>query len=223
MSTAYVFGATGEIGRMIVSRFESEGYRVAGFSRNSIDGLFSLDTLETIPVELSRADCVVWASGANLNDSIINYNQGNLRNLLEANLFYITEGISKLRLANLLSSECHLVIISSVWQDLSKENKFSYTISKSALAGLIRSLAADLSSEGMRVNGVLPGVVDTKMTRAALSDDQIQRIRDQTPTSQLISIDDVASLVYFLSAPESRGINGQSIVVDGGWSVVRNV
>ena len=223
MRTAYVFGATGAIGKTIVSRFESEGYQVVSFSRKPVDGQFSLETIANIPLELSKADCVIWASGANLNDSILDYSGDNLRNLLEANLFYVTEGLSLLRLADLLSPECHLVILSSIWQGVSKQNKYSYTISKSSVAGLIHSLAADLSPAGIRVNGVLPGVVDTTMTRAALSEDQIQRIQDQTPTNRLVSLEEVANLVYFLSTPESRGINGQSIVVDGGWSVVRYV
>jgi len=223
MRTAYVFGATGAIGKTIVSRFESEGYQVVSFSRKPVDGQFSLETIANIPLELAKADCVIWASGANLNDSILDYSGDNLRNLLEANLFYVTEGLSLLRLADLLSPECHLVILSSIWQGVSKQNKFSYTISKSSVAGLIHSLTADLSPAGIRVNGVLPGVVDTTMTRAALSEDQIQRIQDQTPTNRLVSLEEVANLVYFLSTPESRGINGQSIVVDGGWSVVRYV
>ena len=223
MKTAYVFGATGEIGKTIVSRFESSGYQVVGFSRKSVDGLYSLGTIETLPETLTGADCVVWASGANLNDSIVDYSEENLRDLLEANLFYITEGLNTLRLADLLSPECQLVIISSVWQGVSKQNKFSYTVSKSSLAGLIHSLAADLSPRGMRVNGVLPGVVDTKMTRSALAPEQVQRIQEQTPTGMLVSLEEVANLVYFLGTPESRGINGQSIVVDGGWSVVRYV
>jgi NAD(P)-dependent dehydrogenase (short-subunit alcohol dehydrogenase family) len=223
MSTAYVFGATGEIGTAIVSKFESEGYQVVRFSRNPVKGMYSLETLGRLPADLSRADCVVWASGTNLNDSIVDYNEENLRDLFDANLFYITEGLSVLRLANLLSTECQLVIISSVWQGLSKQNKFSYTVSKSSLAGLIHSLAADLSPRGMRVNGVLPGVVDTKMTRAALAPAQIQKIREQTPSDMLVSLEEVSNLAYFLGSPESRGINGQSIVVDGGWSVVRYV
>ncbi len=224
MKTAFVFGASGEIGDAIVKKFKQEDYEIVGFSRNSIpDSLFSLKDLTEIADRFSKADCVVWASGANLNDSIENYNESNLKELLDANLFYITRSLSELQKENLLSDNCRLVIISSVWQGFSKQNKFSYTVSKSALSGLIHSLTADLSPRGISVNGVLPGVVDTNMTRAALNAEQIDRITSQTPSKSLVSLDSVAQLVYFLSSSQSQGINGQSIVIDGGWSVVRYV
>ena len=224
MKTAFVFGASGEIGDAIVKKFKQEDYEIVGFSRNSIpDSLFSLKDLTEIADRFSKADCVVWASGAHLNDSIENYNESNLKELLDANLFYITRSLSELQKENLLSDNCRLVIISSVWQGFSKQNKFSYTVSKSALSGLIHSLTADLSPRGISVNGVLPGVVDTNMTRAALNAEQIDRITSQTPSKSLVSLDSVAQLVYFLSSSQSQGINGQSIVIDGGWSVVRYV
>jgi NAD(P)-dependent dehydrogenase (short-subunit alcohol dehydrogenase family) len=224
MKTAFVFGASGEIGDAVVKKFKEEDYEIVGFSRNSVpDSLFSLKDLTEIADRFSKADCVVWASGANLNDSIENYNESNLKELLDANLFYITRSLSELQKDNLLSDNCRLVIISSVWQGFSKQNKFSYTVSKSALSGLIHSLTADLSPRGLSVNGVLPGVVDTNMTRAALNTEQIDRITSQTPSKSLVSLDSVAQLVYFLSSSQSQGINGQSIVIDGGWSVVRYV
>ena len=80
MKTAFVFGASGEIGDAIVKKFKQEDYEIVGFSRNSIpDSLFSLKDLTEIADRFSKADCVVWASGANLNDSIENYNESNLK------------------------------------------------------------------------------------------------------------------------------------------------
>jgi len=224
MKTAYVFGASGEIGSSIVSKFASQDYHVSSFSRHFEPNRFhSIENLDESINTLEPADCVVWASGANLNDSINDYEKSKLDYLLEANLYYVVDSLSKLKNLNLLKQDCNLVIISSVWQDFSKQNKFSYTVSKSAVSGLIHSLAADLSPSGIRVNGVLPGVVDTEMTRAALTSQQIELIQTQTPTGELVSLKSVAELVFFLCAPESKGVNGQSIVVDGGWSVVRYV
>jgi len=224
VNTAFIFGATGEIGSSIVAKFKSENYRVCEFSRNPLHGhLFSIDDLQDVASRFKEADCVVWASGANLNDSIDEYDLHRFQSVLDANLIYIVEGLSKLLQAKLLANNCNLVIVSSVWQGFSKQNKFSYTVSKSAVGGLIHSLAADLAPRGMRVNGVLPGVVDTQMTRAALTPDQVKKIERQTPTQALVTLEAVANLVYFLSSTQSDGINGQSVVIDGGWSVVRYV
>jgi 3-oxoacyl-[acyl-carrier protein] reductase len=217
----YVFGASGEIGTSITKRFKAEKYQVFEFSRTSENAKYI--SITEIPKDIEPADCVVWASGSNLNDSISDYDAMNLHKLLEANLFYIVETLNTLIQNSMIKKDCSLVIVSSVWQLFSKQNKLSYTISKSALQGLIHSLTADLSSSGIRVNAVLPGVVDTGMSREALSDIQIKKIKDQTPSGHLVSLNDVANATFFLATPQSKGINGQSLLVDGGWSVVRYV
>ena len=217
----YVFGASGEIGTSITKRFKAEKCQVFEFSRTSEN--IKYISISDAPKDIEPADCVVWASGSNLNDSISDYNAMNLHKLLEANLFYIVETLNILMKNSMVKKDCSLVIVSSVWQLFSKQNKLSYTISKSAIQGLIHSLTADLSSSGIRVNAVLPGVVDTAMSREALSDIQIKKIEEQTPTGQLVSLNDVANATFFLATPQSKGINGQSLLVDGGWSVVRYV
>ena len=217
----YVFGASGEIGASITKRFKAEKYQVFEFSRTSENNKYV--SITDTPKDIEPADCVVWASGANLNDSIIDYDARNLHKLLDANLFYIIETLNSLIMNSMIKKDCSLVFVSSVWQLFSKQNKLSYTISKSAIQGLIHSLTADLSSSGIRVNAILPGVVDTAMSRRALSDLQIKEIKEQTPSGHLVLLNDVANATFFLATPQSKGINGQSLVVDGGWSVVRYV
>ena len=217
----YVFGASGEIGTSITKRFKADKYQVFEFSRTSENTKYI--SLTDTPIGIEPADCIIWANGSNLNDSISDYNAMNLHKLLEANLFYIVESLDILMKNSMIKKDCSLVIVSSIWQLFSKQNKLSYTISKSALQGLIHSLTADLSSSGIRINAVLPGVVDTVMSREALSDLQIRKIKEQTPTSHLVTLNDVANATFFLATPQSKGINGQSILVDGGWSVVRYV
>jgi NAD(P)-dependent dehydrogenase (short-subunit alcohol dehydrogenase family) len=218
-----IFGATGEIGQAITDRFLANEWEVAKFSRTSKQGYFSLDELKKGNLGLMKADCVIWASGANLNDSINDYKSENIQTLLQANLLYILEGLHLLIKSELLSDTCSLVIVSSIWQEFSKANKLSYSISKSALRGLVQSLVADMSPLGMRINAILPGVVDTSMSRKALSEDQISKIERETPTGRLTSLNSVANLAFFLACLESSDINGQSIVIDGGWTAIRHV
>jgi hypothetical protein len=220
---AFIFGATGEIGQAVTKRFLADGWNVAKFSRATKEGYFSFDQIGQPNSDVGKADCVIWASGANLNDSINDYKSENVETLLQANLFYILEGLDLLIKAELLSERCSLVIISSIWQEFSKVNKLSYSISKSALRGLVQSLVADMSPLGMRINAILPGVVDTSMSRKALSEDQISRIERETPTGSLTGLSSVANLAFFLGGSESADINGQSIVIDGGWTVIRHV
>ena len=73
------------------------------------------------------------------------------------------------------------------------------------------------------MNAVLPGVVDTPMTRSNLSNDQIKKIEHETPAGKLVSATNVAKAVSWLASPESIGVNGQFIRIDNGWSQIRAI
>jgi NAD(P)-dependent dehydrogenase (short-subunit alcohol dehydrogenase family) len=115
------------------------------------------------------------------------------------------------------------VILGSVWQNVARSNKTAYITSKSALTGLVRGLAVEFGPLGISINGVLPGVVESEMTRKNLSQDQIEKIATGTPGHLLITAEQVANIVTFLLSKDSSGINGQSIVVDNGWTISRDV
>ena len=123
---------------------------------------------------------------------------------------------------DLINRNASLIIVSSIWEKYAKRNKLSYTISKAAISGLVKSLALDLAENDIRVNAVLPGVVDNKMTRNNLNSKQILKFEEATPGGKLINALDLAFVINFLLNPKSRGINGQSIVVDNGWSINRD-
>ena len=122
-----------------------------------------------------------------------------------------------------LAKPSRLCILSSIWQEQARTAKFSYTVSKAAIAGLVRSCAADLGPRQVLVNAVLPGVVDTPMTHANLSVEQIGAIRSDSALGRLATPDDIAAAVAFLVGPTNGAITGQSITVDAGFSHIRNL
>jgi NAD(P)-dependent dehydrogenase (short-subunit alcohol dehydrogenase family) len=125
--------------------------------------------------------------------------------------------------AGKLSRNSQLVILSSVWGRVSRPNKLSYGISKAALSGLVRSLAVDLGPIGIQVNAVSPGPVDTPMTIKNLNPEELGRVISEVPLKRLVTLDEVTSLIYELVTGKLSGVNGQEIVVDGGWSVSKLV
>lgn len=217
-----LFGATGTLGKSISTLLSELGHNVQRVSRNankdaeiSLDDSFWLDQLSSESNQFS----VVFAQGTNINDNIFDSN--GLRSMLESNLLFIVDKISQLLSRNLLRDRSKIVIVSSVWQDFSRPNKLSYSVSKSSIRGLINSLVADLSPKGIRVNAVLPGVIDSPMTRSALTEEGFNRILAETPTNFLATELDVARAVAWLLSEESTGVTGQFIRVDNGWSNVR--
>jgi len=90
-----------------------------------------------------------------------------------------------------------------------------YDVGKYSLLGLTRSLALELGREGVRVNAVAPGWVDTRMTEG-FSEAVSEQITDLNPLGEYAQPEDIANAVAFLAAPASDYINGDELRVDGG-------
>lgn len=219
---AIVFGANGYLGTAIVDDLLAKGFDVDTCSRSSKDTKFQSENgFEEIIATGEKYDACVWAQGQNANDTLTSAD--NFEAIFEANVVFIVESLRALLDNNLLGKPARLVVLSSVWQSLSRTNKFSYSVSKSAIEGLVNSFVADYSAKGYSMNAVLPGVVDTPMTRSNLSSQQIEKIENETPAGKLVSPLDVARTVSWLSSPDSIGVNGQFICVDNGWSQIRAI
>ena len=80
-----------------------------------------------------------------------------------------------------------------------------------------RGLARTYAADGITVNTVAPGAVDTPMLRGGLSDEQLQAHIDQIPLGYLAAPTDLAGVVVFLASDHSRYITGATINVSGGW------
>ena len=166
---------------------------------------------------------VCWAQGANLNDSIYDVSLDRHMEIYKANVLYILVTLRGLLTAKLLQPASRLCVISSIWQNLARQSKLSYCISKAALQGLVLSASADLAVEGHLINAVLPGALETAMTRRNLTSEQISRLSNATGFGRLPALGDVTALVCFLCSPENTGITGQFIAADLGFSHVRIV
>ncbi len=93
----------------------------------------------------------------------------------------------------------------------------SYTAAKHGMIGLTRSLAHRLGAEGIRVNAVCPGYIDTPMLAPALTDPAARsRLEGSVPLGRLGAPADVATVVRFLLSDEARYVHGAAVVVDGG-------
>jgi NAD(P)-dependent dehydrogenase (short-subunit alcohol dehydrogenase family) len=227
-----VFGATGAIGESILRWFQSRNYNVIAVSRSRWpDGggadiqqlAWDVGTASHVfqGIKAGKAAAVVWAQGVNLNDDIRSFDYEKHCQIYAANVAYIMASLQALLRQDCLGPGARLCVISSIWQNITRQNKLSYSVSKSALQGLIQSLAIDLGPEGFLVNAVLPGALDTAMTRANLSVAQIERLEGMTPLGKLSTLDDVCNLVGFLCSPANGSITGQFVAVDGGFSYAK--
>lgn len=220
-----VFGASGTLGRAIATRLEAAG-GVARMTRSaSADATWTSTSLPNWAGSFGAThfDRVVWAQGANASGAIGEGTSDDLKELFSANVEYIVETLEALMSVGAVAAGSSLCIVSSIWQLVARDSKLAYVTTKAAAGGLMRSLAADLGPQGIRVNAVLPGVVQSPMTSRFLDPEAIERISQETPMRGLVTDAEVAETVWWVTGPDSQGVHGQSIPVDNGWSVVRRV
>lgn len=95
----------------------------------------------------------------------------------------------------------------------------NYCSSKSAVAGLTRSLAADFGKDGINANAIAPGYVLTEMNRKILSDQSfVRRVENRTPAARWAEPEEIAAPAAFLMSEAASYINGQTLAVDGGMN-----
>ena len=96
----------------------------------------------------------------------------------------------------------------------------AYALAKAGVAQLARNLAVQWGPQGVRVNAIAPGLIDTPLSAPLMADESFMRRRMQmTPLRRTGSVDDVAAACLFLAAPGSSFITGQQIAIDGGTSI----
>lgn len=223
-----LFGGTGAIGSAVKARFLAEGWSVLVVTRANASASdevvwdpLSHDAPDAKLLAAGPFAAVCWAQGANCNDSIYSFDRATHQALYDANVLFVLESLHFLLSTHCLAPASRLCIVSSIWQNMARQNKLSYCVSKSAVQGLVLSLANDLASEGHLVNAVLPGVLDTPMTRKNLGKEQVEKVIASTQFGRLPELDDVSGMVYMLCSPLNTGVTGQFVNVDLGYSNVR--
>jgi len=234
-----ITGGSRGIGRAIVERFAEEGATIYVNSRkpNSLDEycaeLAESHETEVIPLyydvtdiqgmknafmriskERSRLDILVNNAGI-MKDAILGMiRHEDIEEIFRTNVFAVIEHIQyAARLMKRYKSGC-IVNISSIIGTMGNPGQVAYSASKGAVISLTKSAAKELASDGIRVNAIAPGMVDTDMYRSvgdALRDEHLRTIK----LGRLGEARDISDAIVFLSSGMAGYITGQILTVDG--------
>lgn len=189
-----------------------------------------LDALERAAAELRerthRIDHLVCAAGVQIPGTALTASEEDWQAVIDTNLSGAFRSCKAVLPAMVEQGGGSIVIVSSVQALLGKRNGLAYVAAKGGLNAMTRALALDHADRGVRVNAVLPGVVDTPMLReaAAHSGDAVESTVRQWARLQPLGISiedpcqpqDVAVLIAFLLSSDARYITGSEFRVDGG-------
>jgi NAD(P)-dependent dehydrogenase (short-subunit alcohol dehydrogenase family) len=113
-----------------------------------------------------------------------------------------------------------IVNLGSIYSVVAAPQRLTYCASKAAVAMLTKTLAIEWAAQGVRVNCVAPGYVNTPLLEALDAEGRIdlKALERRTPQQRLGTPEDIAQAVVYLCEPRSAHITGQVLAVDGGWS-----
>lgn len=240
MQVAIVTGATGGIGFGCAVKLADAGMAILATGRNEVRlaelaaAIGDSERVTTVPADLTAADAprrIIDAAvdrWGRIDFLVNNAGVGNPKPLHEtddAALDYFLDVMLRapFRLARdvlaHMAPGSAIINITSTFAVVGGLRGGAYSAAKGGLTALTTHIACQYGAQGIRCNAVAPGVIQTPMTEQRLHDERFRRLNtEMTPHQRLGTVDDVASTVAFLCSPGGSFINGQTIVVDGGWS-----
>jgi NAD(P)-dependent dehydrogenase (short-subunit alcohol dehydrogenase family) len=240
MKTAVITGAAGGIGRATVWAFAEAGWQVIGLDRQPAgdfpDGarcervdVSSAEQVEVFFAELRATHAELHAL---VNNAAISMDKSISQTTPEEWDAVLASNLRSVYLASrhayplLRAAPGAIVNVSSVHALATSINVAAYAASKGGMLALTRAMALEFGPEGIRVNVVLPGAVDTQMLRSGLGrghlpgaseEERLEELGRRTVLGRVGRPEEIAQAILFLADPERASfITGQALVVDGG-------
>ncbi|MEM6677735.1 MAG: SDR family oxidoreductase [Pseudomonadota bacterium] len=248
---ALVTGGRGGIGRAIVARFVSEGAEVyaadlaegGSLPGAAPDGRFlrldvsreaeAVEAMDRVRAEHGKLDILVNAAGIEIEKTIeeTTLEEWNRSFAVNVTGTFLTSkhALPLLRAATAEGATASIINFGSYDGFIADPGLAAYCATKGAVHALTRAMACDHGPEGIRVNAICPGYIDTPMLQSFFtgegsggggkSIDQLQQaVRDIHPMRRYGTPEDIANLVNWLASDEARYASGQLWVLDGGLS-----
>lgn len=180
-------------------------------------------TIDSIVQKQGQVDILVNAAGIILRADALETNDDNWRRIMAVNVdgvFFMCRSAIR-HMVNKKSGS--IVNFGSIWGDVASSGVTAYCVTKGAVHQLTRALALEHAEDGIRVNAVAPGEVNTPMIKAGRdkppTGDELQELANATiPIKRLAEPEEIAEVVLFLASEKSSYMTGAIVPVDAGYT-----
>jgi len=243
MKTAIVTGGGSGIGLAIATRFVQEGIKTIIIGRDEqklsaakeklgadcitisadLSNLAGIPSLvQTITAQHGSIDVLVNNAGINLKKELTEVTDEDFQRIILTNVtavFALTREVVKHMLQQQIKGS--VINISSMASQYGLPKVIAYTASKSAIEGMTRAMASELSVHGIRFNCIAPGFIATDMSAKALNNDPERKAKvlGRTPMNHLGEPADIAEAALFFASAGAKYVTGTVLPVDGGNSI----
>lgn len=240
--TAIVTGGASGLGLAIARKFVGSGIKTIVIGRNEqklkdvseslgalcIPVAFDLAQLDQIPALIENlekkhgaVDILVNNAGIHLKKPMLEVTDEEFQKVIKTNLlavFSLTREVGKKMVEH---GSGNILLISSMAAQYGIPLVIAYTAAKSAVEGMTKAMAVELSPKGIRVNCIAPGFIKTAMSSGAMDDDpeRKQKAMSRTPLGKFGCPEDIADAAHFLVSEEAGYITGTVLPVDGGNAI----
>lgn len=217
----YCYDANGAAARDTVAMITGSGGGATAATLDVRDGAAVRDAFVQMSRERGGLDAVISTPAVNVRKQLTAYSEEEFDHVVEVNL---KGSFNVLQAAGGLMKEQEsgsIVLFSSIRCQVVEPGQSVYAATKAGIVQLVRGLASELASSGVRVNAIAPGVVDTSFTAEIKKDENWYRAyAAKSPLGRWATPDEIAPAAIFLVSDAASYITGAVLFVDGGWTAV---
>lgn len=178
------------------------------------------EMVETTLMKWGQVDILVNNAGVYISDDITETSEEEWEKVMSVDAKGVFLASKEVLPHMIKQNKGKIINIASIAGLFGFEKSAAYCAAKGAVINLTREMALDYAPVGIHVNAIAPGVIESDMTSPMLSDENTKKgFLGKIPADRIGTPDDIAYAAVYLASDESSYVIGQTIVVDGGWTI----
>ncbi|MCB2148185.1 MAG: glucose 1-dehydrogenase [Deltaproteobacteria bacterium] len=204
----------------VVDRINATGSRSAGFVLEVTSTETVRQGVDAILEHFGRVDILLNNAGTNYRVPVLEYPENEWDRVIDTNLkgyYLVAQAVVPQMIANGYGK---VINMSSILGRIGIINQLAYASAKGGVDQMTKIMAIEWAKLGVRVNAIAPTYFETEMVKQIRNDkERFDFINTRTPMGRWGQLEEIEGIVIFLASPASDFITGQSIAIDGGWTI----